>query len=167
MQIEPTWWISVIEVPIVAALFRMMHGLKQEIQNRIDRGDTRDSEAVSRTREDLAEFKLEVARTYVPLSLIRDLDQRVSGAPAVEHVLDADAAYLRPLGGNFKRSKDGDVAEDMKAMRRDFVESFNARARGEPPDLKRPRKLWLPRYAVRRSAWHALDHAWEIEDRAV
>ena len=33
---------------------------------------------MSRTREDLADFKLEVARTYVPLSLIRDLDQRVS-----------------------------------------------------------------------------------------
>ena len=67
MQIEPTWWISVIEVPIVAALFRMLYGLKQEIQDRIDRGDTRDSEAVNRARDELAEFKLEVARTYVPL----------------------------------------------------------------------------------------------------
>jgi hypothetical protein len=67
MQIEPTWWISVIVVPVVVALFRMIHGLKQEVQSRIERGDTRDSEAVSRTREDLAEFKLEVARTYVPL----------------------------------------------------------------------------------------------------
>ena len=24
---------------------------------------------------------------------------------------------------------------------------------------------WPPRYAARRIAWHALDHAWEIEDR--
>ena len=29
-------------------------------------------------RDDLAAFKLEVARTYVPLSLIRDLDSRLS-----------------------------------------------------------------------------------------
>ena len=78
MQIEPTWWISVVEVPVVVALFRMIHGLKQEVQARIDRGDTRDSEALNRAREDLAEFKLEVARTYVPLSLIRDVDQRLS-----------------------------------------------------------------------------------------
>ncbi len=78
MQIEPTWWISVIEVPVVAALFRMIYMLKQDIQNRIDRGDTRDSEAVARACDELAEFKLEVARTYVPLSLIRDMDQRVS-----------------------------------------------------------------------------------------
>jgi hypothetical protein len=78
MQIEPTWWIAVIEVPVVAALFRMMYSLKQDIQNRIERGDTRDSEAVSRARDELSEFKLEVARTYVPLSLIRDVDQRLS-----------------------------------------------------------------------------------------
>lgn len=78
MQIEPTWWIAVIEVPIVAALFRMIYSLRQDFQNRIERADTRDSEAVSRARDELAEFKLEVARTYVPLSLIRDVDQRLS-----------------------------------------------------------------------------------------
>ena len=26
-------------------------------------------------------------------------------------------------------------------------------------------RRWTPRYAARRIAWHALDHAWEIEDR--
>ena len=26
-------------------------------------------------------------------------------------------------------------------------------------------RKWPPRYAARRIAWHALDHAWEIEDR--
>ncbi len=25
---------------------------------------------------------------------------------------------------------------------------------------------WKPRYFVRRVVWHALDHAWEIEDRS-
>ena len=27
--------------------------------------------------------------------------------------------------------------------------------------------LWTPRYFVRRTAWHTLNHAWEIEDRSV
>ena len=27
-------------------------------------------------------------------------------------------------------------------------------------------KRWPLRYAARRIAWHALDHAWEIEDRS-
>ncbi|MFT8246318.1 hypothetical protein [Roseomonas sp. BN140053] len=34
--------------------------------------------ALERTREDVAAFKLEVARTYVPLSLIRDVDNRLT-----------------------------------------------------------------------------------------
>jgi hypothetical protein len=28
-------------------------------------------------------------------------------------------------------------------------------------------KGWPARYAARRIAWHALDHAWEMEDRRV
>ncbi|GGG50171.1 hypothetical protein GCM10010964_41800 [Caldovatus sediminis] len=78
IQIEPTWWISVIEIPVVAALFHMLHGLRRDLHARIDRADERDSEALGRTREDLAAFKLEVARTYVPLSLVREIDRRLS-----------------------------------------------------------------------------------------
>jgi hypothetical protein len=78
MQIDPTWWISVIEIPIVAALFHMLHGLRRDLHARIDRADERDSQALGRTREDLAAFKLEVARTYVPLSLVREIDRRLS-----------------------------------------------------------------------------------------
>ena len=78
IQIEPTWWITAIEAPIVAALFYMIHGLRRDVNERIERGDQRDSDALSRTREDLAQFKIEVARTYVPLSLIRDLDRRIA-----------------------------------------------------------------------------------------
>ncbi|WP_137125551.1 hypothetical protein [Roseomonas sp. HF4] len=78
IQIEPLWWITAVEAPVVAALFWMIHGLRKEIAARIERGDQRDSDALTRTREDLAQFKLEVARTYVPLSLIRDLDRRIS-----------------------------------------------------------------------------------------
>lgn len=82
IQIEPLWWITAIELPVVAGLFWMIHGLRNDVQERIERGDARDSEALARTREDLADFRIEVARTYVPLSLIRDLDRRVS-----EHLL--------------------------------------------------------------------------------
>ena len=35
-------------------------------------------DALARTRDELAAFKREVARTYVPLSLIRDVDQRLT-----------------------------------------------------------------------------------------
>ena len=84
----------------------------------------------------------------------------------VEHVLDADLAYLRGLGGLAPK---GDAAVDarMTAMRTAFLDTVALLARGEPPPrTPRSGRLWPPRYAVRRSAWHAIDHAWEIEDRA-
>ncbi|MDQ4004843.1 MAG: hypothetical protein M3135_00880 [Actinomycetota bacterium] len=82
----------------------------------------------------------------------------------VTHVLEADGAYHRALGGVAPKS-DGPGA--MSAVRSAIVDVVSARARGEPPPrTPRSGKLWTPRYGVRRSAWHALDHAWEIEDRA-
>ena len=82
IQIEPLWWVTAVEIPVVIALFWMIHGMRRDVQDRIERGDARDSEAVARTRDELAEFRIEVARTYVPLSLIRDVDRRLS-----EHLL--------------------------------------------------------------------------------
>lgn len=79
ITIEPTWWITAVELPVIAGLFWMIHGLRHDVQDRIERGDARDADALTRTREDLAEFRIEVARTYVPLSLIREVDQRLSG----------------------------------------------------------------------------------------
>jgi len=75
----------------------------------------------------------------------------------VAHVLEADEAYLKALGGRAR----------AREMRPAFVDALGARARGELPD-RGPRggARWTARYAIRRSAWHALDHAWEIQDRA-
>jgi len=78
MTIEPNWWIAVVEAPIVAALFHMIHGLRRDLQDRMERSDQRENDVVNRTRDALADFKLEVARTYVPLSLIREVDRRLS-----------------------------------------------------------------------------------------
>jgi hypothetical protein len=82
------------------------------------------------------------------------------------HVLDADRAYLHQLGLRY-RDAPTDAAEAMRAVRDAALKALADRALGRPlssPNaVKRP---WPPRYYVRRSAWHALDHAWEIEDRA-
>ena len=78
----------------------------------------------------------------------------------IEHVREAEGAYVGQLGSKMPASA------SMEELRDAFIEGFRARAAGdEPPHPNKVRKRWLPRYAVRRSAWHALDHAWEIEDR--
>jgi hypothetical protein len=82
------------------------------------------------------------------------------------HVMEADKAYLTGLGGRF-RVEGKDAAKEWNLLHEIFIETLLARARGELPD-EGPRggKRWTPRYTIRRSAWHALDHTWEIEDRA-
>lgn len=106
MQIEPTWWISAIEAPVVAALFWLIHGLRQDLHNRIDRGERRENDAVNRTRDALSEFKLEVARSYVPLSLIRDVDRRLS-----QHLLRIEEKLEEvKRGGCLGRARGGEDA---------------------------------------------------------
>jgi hypothetical protein len=57
-------------------------------------------------------------------------------------------------------------ASDISAAREAFVAALHARNGGELPDAgSRGGRRWPARYVIRREAWHALDHAWEIEDR--
>jgi hypothetical protein len=85
----------------------------------------------------------------------------------VSHVIEADRAYLAKLGGSFGTAKGEAEPERRDRIRAAFLDVWSARAGGEPPPrTPRSGSLWSLRYAVRRSAWHALDHTWEIEDRS-
>jgi hypothetical protein len=83
------------------------------------------------------------------------------------HILEAEEAYLAALGGRPPRMPGATVADRMAAVRAGSLAALTARAHGKPiADPRNTKRPWSPRYAVRRSAWHALDHAWEIEDRS-
>jgi hypothetical protein len=85
----------------------------------------------------------------------------------VRHVFEADGAYLRSLGGRYKPGDGSDLTAQIVGLREALLTTLESRARGEPPArVGRSGRVWTPRYFARRSAWHALDHAWEIEDRA-
>jgi hypothetical protein len=86
----------------------------------------------------------------------------------VRHVAGADAGYLGALGWRHRTDKGADPADALVGTRDAILDGLEASARGEIP-RRGPRggERWLPRYFVRRVAWHALDHAWEIEDRVV
>jgi hypothetical protein len=98
-------------------------------------------------------------------------------ARIVTHVREADEAYLRQLGARPpKLAPDAAAATAAGAADRDpaaalrdaAVSALRARALGLPVEAPaRVSRPWSPRWYVRRAAWHALDHAWEIEDRAI
>jgi hypothetical protein len=88
-------------------------------------------------------------------------------AQITQHVRDAEAAYLSSLGGTFKPGAEVDPDQASVQFRVAILATLAAATRGEVPALgPRGKVRWAPRYFVRRLAWHCLDHAWEIEDRA-
>ena len=83
-------------------------------------------------------------------------------ADVVAHVDGGDVAYLSRLGGQVLKDASRAVVREA------FVRAVKDRAGGLTPD-EGPRggRRWSARYGIRRSAWHVLDHAWEIEDRVI
>ena len=103
-------------------------------------------------------------------------DRIVAGAPAelrkgprgggrdrdkiVAHVVEADGGYQRQIGLKLPVPAPDD-GPAIAAFRDAMLEVLRQPSDGSPiADRK-----WTTRYAARRIAWHALDHAWEIEDR--
>ena len=85
----------------------------------------------------------------------------------VDHVREAEDAYLGALGARPPKAVASDPDGSMQRLRTRFVDTLAAVAHGQPiADPRNTKKPWSPRFAIRRSAWHALDHAWEIEDRS-
>jgi hypothetical protein len=80
----------------------------------------------------------------------RDRDQ------VVQHVVSAEASYARKIGVKHTEPLIGDT-DAVRAMRGDIVAALTAGATG---------MSWPPAYFVRRTAWHVLDHAWEIQDKS-
>lgn len=78
----------------------------------------------------------------------------------VEHVLGAETAYARKLGLRLRQPAAGDAAA-VREHRNAIVAGLRAGTRGVTDGG------WPARYAARRIAWHAVDHAWEIQDRTV
>jgi hypothetical protein len=90
----------------------------------------------------------------------RDLERMI------QHVLGADSGYLSSLGWKYKNGEAGDLAGELRQTRQAILEALTPPAlEGIPAIGPRGGLRWTPRYFVRRSAWHVLDHAWEIEER--
>jgi hypothetical protein len=85
----------------------------------------------------------------------RDRDRMVG------HVIEADAAYAREMGLRLGPPDPADRAA-VEAMRAAVLEVLREPSDGAPLAGRK----WTARYAARRIAWHALDHAWEMEDRS-
>ena len=89
-----------------------------------------------------------------------DLDH--VGAPVRELAHAGRArAYAREIGLRIAPLDPGDRGS-IAAMRATVLDVLREASDGSPPAGRK----WTARYAAHRIAWHALDHAWEIEDKS-
>ena len=70
----------------------------------------------------------------------------------IEHAREAERSYARKLGVRLPPRTPWDEQRDAIA---DALRGAGADTGG----------AWSPRYLIRRTAWHVLDHAWELEDK--
>lgn len=74
-----SWWITVIELPVLGGLFWLIWHGRQESeetsQHLRDVIETRNAQM----REALSAFKLEVAKNYASISDLKDLESRLVG----------------------------------------------------------------------------------------
>lgn len=85
----------------------------------------------------------------------RDRDKMIA------HVIAADHAYAREIGVRHVEPDPADRTA-VEAERAAMLDVLIEPSDGSPLAGRR----WTQRYAARRIAWHALDHAWEMEDRS-
>ena len=108
-------------------------------------------EALRRIPADLHEVKPERGRSPSEMRL---------------HLLEADCMHLSAFGPAFRQPDPAHVAGQEATVREQMFAELRAVPCGEAIAPRRRYGFsWTPRFAVRRSAWHALDHAWELQDR--
>jgi hypothetical protein len=78
----------------------------------------------------------------------------------VDHVFGSEQSYASTIGVKSKPFDTGD-RPTLDKLRAAMLEVLRQPSDGSPI----PNSRWTSRYAAHRIAWHALDHAWEIEDR--
>jgi hypothetical protein len=78
----------------------------------------------------------------------------------VDHVLGADHAYTQVMGLRVATPSRAD-RRSIEAIRSAMLDMIGEPSDGSPLGGRK----WPPHYAANRIAWHALDHAWEMEDR--
>src|SRR5579859_2294133 len=76
------------------------------------------------------------------------------------HVIEAERAYARKIGVRHPPFEVNDKGA-LKAMREEIAAVLSQPSTGQPLVAAG----WYASYAVRRIAWHVVDHLWEIEDR--
>jgi len=80
--VDAAWWITAVEIPALAGLYWLIWRHRRDADIAIERGRAACETAMTRLRESLAAYKLEVAKSYASIAYLREVEKRLT-----EHLL--------------------------------------------------------------------------------
>ncbi len=78
MDLDLSWWIQVVEIPVIASLFVWVRNQKVQIDIVIEKVRENYLLYVESIKKDLADYKLDVARNYVSMNYLKDVETRLT-----------------------------------------------------------------------------------------
>ncbi len=80
----------------------------------------------------------------------------------VRHTVRTESEYFARQVGLRIPERAALTPDGLRAHRASYLEAMRAYRRGE---VKRPMRSWTLPFLIRHSAYHTMDHAWEMEDK--
>lgn len=94
---DPIWWITVVELPVLAGLFVLLWRSRRELQDAQEAAQRRLDTADTELREALSAFKVEVATSYASIPAMREQEARLT-AHLVRIEKKLDTLGFHPAG---------------------------------------------------------------------
>lgn len=93
-SIDVFWWISAVEIPVLASLFWFVLKSRHELDRNAENNRRFFDRGTAQLKEALFAYKLEVAKSYASISYIKDLEKRItSHLLRIEEKLDATGGH--------------------------------------------------------------------------
>ena len=73
------WWISVVELPALAGLFWLGWRNRRELETSLSETHQESETGLRWLRDSLSSYKLEVAKSYVSMASLKDIESRLTG----------------------------------------------------------------------------------------
>ncbi len=87
--VDLVWWITAVELPVMGGLFWLIVRLRKDAHDAVENLRLRAEAASAQVRESLAAYKLEVAKTYVSVGTLKDVEKRLTDhLLRIEHKLE-------------------------------------------------------------------------------
>ncbi|HJN25728.1 MAG TPA: hypothetical protein QGG18_08580 [Rhodospirillales bacterium] len=77
--IDLIWWITVVEIPALAGLFWLNWRNRRDVETELDDARHENETGMRWLRDNLAAYKLEVAKNYASITYLKEVERRLTG----------------------------------------------------------------------------------------